>query len=84
MITKEQIKIYNSYGGEIEGFDLIATSQEKEILSNQKWTVIDNLVYDLNLISKKLTSQSFNVRTHTFISENFHKDALDILNSLKW
>ena len=59
MITLRHIKIYKEYNGDGDGFVRCATQEEKSIMDYQHWSLIDNLIQDVNLVKKGLVSDTF-------------------------
>jgi len=44
MITKEKISIYKKYEGNPNAWARIGTSEEKELMSDDDWFLIDSLI----------------------------------------
>lgn len=59
MITKEHLEIYKKYKGDGDGFIRCATLQERAIMDYEHWSLIDDLIQNLNLIDNGLASDSF-------------------------
>ena len=51
MITKEKISIYKKFGGDSDAWARIGTPEEKKIMSDDDWYIIDSLIQDI-IISK--------------------------------
>lgn len=68
----EKLKIYNSYGGDIDG--ICRNNRPKEIAVfedslDTTWTLISNKLQDIELISKRLTSYDYTKSTLTELYE---------------
>lgn len=59
MITLRHIKIYELYKGDGDGFVRCATPEEKAIMGYKHWTLINNLIQDINIVKRGLASDSF-------------------------
>ena len=69
MITQEKIAIYKKYSGDIDHFARVGSSRDKSILSDFEWNQIDNLIQDLELSLKGLTSREFDINIKERIAE---------------
>ena len=63
MITSEKLKVYKKYFGNTEGWDRFGKSEDKEVLGNYEWVLIDRLINRLELAEKGLVSDGFNLQT---------------------
>lgn len=79
MITREKIKIYDKYAGELEGLELIGTAAENKAIDKKEWMLLDNLLHDIELINKQLTSESYTNKIYLEIEKIVEKDAVDLL-----
>jgi hypothetical protein len=59
ILNKEKLKIYNFYNGDIDSFfrnnrtrEIAVFGEDPEIM----WSFISNILHDIELISKRLTS----------------------------
>ena len=71
-INIEKLKIYNSYGGDIDGICRNNRQEEKEVFGNsldKTWALITTKLQDIELISKRLTSYDFARNTLTELYE---------------
>ncbi len=59
MITQEKLKIYKKYSGNIDRWASRRRSSEHELMGDQDWFVIDELLQNLELIEKGLSADSF-------------------------
>lgn len=60
MITIQKLAIYSHFYGDIDGWARSGTSEQKANMRDNDWFLIDNLVQDILLMSKGLTSEIFN------------------------
>lgn len=81
MITIEKIKIFNSYGGDIDGLARVGRDYEKKLFNNNDWSLIDNLFQDIELINKKLVAQTYIDQTLVKLNENCDRDSFEMLTS---
>jgi hypothetical protein len=58
MITTEKIKIFNSYGGDIIEFARNRGSSDHNLISDNEWQIIDNFFQEIELINKRLATQT--------------------------
>ena len=70
MITLIQIKIYQKYKGDGDGFTRCVTEEEKSIIDYQHWSLIADLVQDLRLIEKHPVSESFKRSVNAKLKDN--------------
>ena len=69
----EKLKIYNSYGGDIDGICRNNRPAEKAAFGDNfdsTWSLIANKLQDIELISKQLTSYDYTKNTLTELYEN--------------
>ena len=59
MITIEKIKIFDNYGGDIDGLARVGHDYEKKLFDNNDWSLIESLFQDIDLINKGLVAQSY-------------------------
>lgn len=69
MITTEKILIFKKYNGDIDHFARVGSSRDKSVLTDVEWSEIDNLIQDLELSKKGLTSLEFNKKLDLKISK---------------
>ena len=68
----EKLKIYNSYGGDIDGICRNNRPTEKAVFGDSldsTWAYISNKLQDMELISKRLTSFDYTKNTLTELNE---------------
>ena len=81
MITKEKVEIYRRFGGDIDGWARIGTKEEKSIMSDHDWYLIENFIQDISLVRKKLASKDFARSMDERLKENCDSEAT--INALK-
>ena len=59
MITIEKIKIYNKFGGDIDGFYRGGKTSEENLFDDNDWSLIDEFEQDVKLISERLASKEY-------------------------
>lgn len=59
MITKEKIIIYKHYNGDIDGWARTATRDQKVIINDKDWLLIQGIVQDLMLVKNGFASESY-------------------------
>ena len=66
IITIDRLKLYNAYGGDIDGFSRTNSKKNKEVFgddSDNAWATISSKLQDIELISKRLSSQDYTDNT---------------------
>lgn len=66
IITIDKLKLYNAIGGDINGFSRTNSKKNKEFFegdSNNVWAIISSKLQDIELISKRLSSQEYTDKT---------------------
>ena len=58
MITIDKIKIYKRFNGDIDGWVRIGTKEEKSIMNDNDWFMIESFIQDMRLIKKGLASET--------------------------
>lgn len=59
MITLKHLKIYENYGGDGDMLIRTGSYEEKELMDYETWSLIEELIQNLELIKKGLASDSF-------------------------
>jgi hypothetical protein len=59
MLTIEKIKIYNKFGGNIDGFARVGESTEQNLINDNDWSLIDGFEQDIKMISDRLASKDY-------------------------
>ncbi len=76
MITVEKINIFNKLGGDSDWFTRGVGNHEKKLFDNNNdWFLIGSLNQDIQLISNKMTAQSYVEKTLMTIKAECEKDA---------
>jgi hypothetical protein len=58
MITKEKVKEYTSFDGDIDGYARTGRGK-KNIINDEEWSFIDKMVSEIGLIRKVPVTDSF-------------------------
>lgn len=74
MITIVKIKIYTRFNGDVDGWARIGTTEEKSIMNNDDWFLIDSFIQDLSLVKKRFASDSFIKSINERLKENCDTD----------
>lgn len=74
MITIDKIKIYKRFNGDVDGWARIGTTEEKSIMSDGDWFLIDGFIQDLSLVKKSLASDGFMKSITQRLNENCDSD----------
>lgn len=69
MITQEKLYIYKKYSGNIESWDRFGKKQDKHVMTYEEWECIDELIQNLELVEKGLTSDEFQSLTFKKLQE---------------
>jgi len=77
MITREKIKIFDSYGGDIDGLARFGRDYEKKLFDNDDWSLIDNFYQDIELINKGLAAQTYTTQTISKLRDNCNHESFD-------
>ena len=78
MITIEKLNIYKKYSGQIDFFERLSSSNEKLIIKDDDWHLIDGFIQDFEMIDKGLTSKEYEINIKKKLldsiddSENFN------------
>ena len=79
MINKQKIEIFKKYGGDIDGFSRFGKKREKDIFSDEEWSVIDNVLQDLKMIKNGLCSTDYKNKTERTLNQQFDKESIDLI-----
>jgi hypothetical protein len=52
MITLSKIKIYKRFNGDIDGWARTGTNEEKSIIDDNDWFLIDAFIQDIGLVKR--------------------------------
>ncbi|WP_149272939.1 hypothetical protein [Pareuzebyella sediminis] len=61
-ITKDKLKIYKKYSGNIGSWARLGKRKEYELMSDDDWHLIGELIQELELIEKGLVSEHYKDR----------------------
>jgi hypothetical protein len=82
ILNKEKLKIYNLYNGDIDSFfrnnrttEIAVFGEDSEIM----WSFISNILHDIELISKRLTSYSYTKRAIEELYEKSDAETFKLL-----
>ena len=70
MITIDKIKIYKRFNGDIDGWARIGTKEEKSIMNDNDWFLIEGFIQDISLVKKGLASDAFMKSINERLKEN--------------
>jgi hypothetical protein len=84
IITKEKLRIFSSYGGDIDGLLRINKTADIEIFGNnldKDWGLISSKLQDLDLISRRLASSDYTKQTLTELEKISDEESFQILTT---
>ena len=59
MITQEKLRIYEKFGGDIDGFQRGSRIGERESITDQDWRLIEEILQSLLIVESGLASADF-------------------------
>lgn len=59
MITKEKIAVYTYFNGDIDGWARAGTRNQKAIMNDKDWLLIEELLQDIRLLKRGLASETY-------------------------
>lgn len=59
MITQEKLRIYKKYDGSIDGWARSGRKKERNLMSDDDFSMIERLIQDLKLIDKGLAAEVY-------------------------
>lgn len=68
MLTSEKVEIYKEYKGYYDGY--FTQNKNKLRVSGEDWIYLGNVIQDIYLIRKELTSQSFKLSGLKKLTQN--------------
>lgn len=74
MITISKIKIYKRFNGDVDGWARIGATEEKSIMNDDDWFLIEGFIQDISLVKKCLTSDTFMKSINERLKENCDND----------
>jgi len=85
MITKEKLKIYIKYRGDIDRFARTGRKAEEDTITTNEWYLIDELVQDLKLLESGMTSETFVKEVTTKLNKNCEdQDVIKLMETIKY
>lgn len=81
MITTEKIKVYGSYGGDIDELERVGSDFEKKLFDNDDWYLIDSFCGTIRVINKIRITQSYINDTLLALKENCDHDSFEIFTN---
>lgn len=69
MITEVKIKIHKKYKGDIDSWARSGTKNEKEVINDIDWYLIDNFLQEIYLVKNKLVSKEFENKLNDKLSK---------------
>lgn len=81
MITKEKISIYKYFNGDIDGWARVGTKEQKAIIKDKDWFLIEGFVQDIRLVKKGLASEIYMKAINERLHENC--DSEETIQELK-
>ncbi|MBX9449612.1 MAG: hypothetical protein KL787_07850 [Taibaiella sp.] len=81
MITIDKIKIYTRFNGDVDGWARVGTKEERSIMNDKDWVLIETFIQDINLVKKGLASDSFIHSINDRLRKNC--DSQETIDSLK-
>lgn len=81
MLTIEKIKIYNKFGGDIDGFSRIGKTAKENLFNENDWGLIDEFEQDTKLISDRLVSKEYRERVLNKLNENCDSETKNYFTS---
>jgi hypothetical protein len=83
MITQEKIKIFRRYEGDIDGWARSGSDRERMLMSENDWHSLNELLQDLILVKRGLTSSEFvNALNHKLTTSCDSDKTIDELKKL--
>lgn len=82
MITKEKIKIFKLYKGEIDSFGH-GKKKDRERLSDVEFLFLVRHMQDLQIVERGLASKEFELKLEESIKENFeNEEAINLFQNI--
>jgi hypothetical protein len=78
-ITPDKLAIYNRYGGSVDSYARAGKAKEREILSDEDFFLIDNLLQSVDMINRGLASEEFKSKTFERIREIADDQAFQLI-----
>jgi len=62
MITRDQLRVYEEFHGDIDRFQRGSTISERESIEDQEWRLIDEILHSLFIVQSGLGSADFEAK----------------------
>lgn len=63
MITLQKLNIYNKYSGDIDQFERMGIRKDHNIISEEEWFFLSNILQSLDMVKNKVISPEFSAKT---------------------
>ena len=81
MITIEKLNIYHHYSGDIDSWGRVGTKEEKMMMNDSDWYLIEGIIQDLSLVTRGLAADSY---TQTIQEQlRAYCDSEETMNAIK-
>ena len=70
MLTIKKIKIYNKFGGDIDGFSRGRKMSQQNLFNDNDWSLIDEFEQDIKLISDRVVSKEYREKALIKLNKN--------------
>jgi hypothetical protein len=87
MITKEQLTIFEHYGGDIDGLLRTNNLNAKEIFGSDfdfLWSKISNILQDVEMLNKRLVSKEYSKKFFTGLKDICDEDSFKLITEKIW
>lgn len=79
MINKQKIEIFKKYGCDIDAFSRFGKKREKDVFPDGEWSLIDNVLQDLEMIKNGLCSTDYKNKVGKTLNQKFDKESIDLI-----
>ena len=70
MVTKNKLRIYERYDGDIDSWARTGSKREKSVMTDNDWHVIERLIQNVVLMKKGLASCNFSASLSQQLKES--------------
>ncbi|KAA9034563.1 hypothetical protein FW778_22260 [Ginsengibacter hankyongi] len=81
MINGEKIKIYKNYNGDIDGWAKTSKKNERAIMDDSDWYLVESLIQDIKIVKKGLGSSDYSNDVYERLNKNC--DSAETVEKLK-
>lgn len=74
MITIDKVRIYQRFNGNIDGWARVGTKEEKSIMSDNDWFLIEGFITDIKLVKTGFASDTFVNTMNEKLKKNCDKE----------